>query len=83
VWDDVQRVVSADPSAICGAGDAYARGVVAAIASGAFGRLGAGGPVAVRSALGGCAVAVRWIGYRRLLRPADFAVSAVPLAAAA
>ena len=82
VWDAVQRVVSVRASAVCGAGDAYAGGVVAAEVPG-FGRLGVGEVAAVRSALAGCAAAVRWIGYRRPLRAADFAVSAVPLAAAA
>jgi hypothetical protein len=82
-WDAVQRVVSAEGAALCGAGDAYAGGVVAAVAPVRFGNLGAGWPAAVRSGLAGCATAVRWIGYRRLLSAADFAVSAIPLAAAA
>ena len=81
-WDAVQRVVSSGASALCGAGDAYAGGVVAA-ASERFGGLGAGWPAAVRSAIVGCAAAVRWIGYRRALCAADFAVSSVPLSAAA
>jgi hypothetical protein len=70
---------------LCGAGDAFAAGVLMRRALGlslvrhSAGRL----PSHLAAALAGCATALRKIGFRRGLAPEDFAIRLLERAAAA
>jgi hypothetical protein len=81
---EAQRIVRERPACLCGAGDAFAGGVMARRA---FGRslFSGGGALRahVQDALAGCASALRWIGISAGLSAGAFDVRSLPVAVGA
>ena len=76
----VSTCVAAAPSGVCGCGDAFGAGAVAAMETGRSWLVEPAGCVsAVYWALSGCAAALRHLGYSRPLTPSDFDVRRVGL----
>lgn len=80
-WDEVQKYVAEDPTVLCGAGDAFAMGSTLLLQTGlsVLEDMDRASPAAVRAAVAGSALAVRWAGWVPRLSHADFAVQRVPL----